>query len=242
MLFGKELANKTRWRWLIGEVAVVIIGVLAALSIEQAWSDRQDRNLEIEYLKTIRSAVLGDIEYVDGFSQDQLKIKMDALEAIGPVVRGFEPIPENVEEFLRNTSLGAIGGISPTYRVTRSTFDDLVSTGNLRLISDADVRRGIVSYYASYDIQFTRVVERLTDYPAYVHGIIPAELRDDMHKEDLDSFNVDRAIEKVMNDEFQTLVNREYNLALFMKGTYVTYLRSANTFLNNLEAHIQRLD
>jgi len=35
-----RLINKTRWRWFVGELIVVIVGVLVALSIEQAWSDR----------------------------------------------------------------------------------------------------------------------------------------------------------------------------------------------------------
>ncbi len=115
MLFGRQLTNVARWRWLVGEVIVIIIGVLAALSIEQAWSERNDRILEIEYLKTIRSAVQDDIRYVAGFSRDQLIIKMDALEAIGPVARGFEPVPDDVEAFFRNISLAAVGGASPTY-------------------------------------------------------------------------------------------------------------------------------
>lgn len=45
MLFGKHLIGEVRWRWLVGEVFVVILGVLIALSIEQIWSDRLDREL-----------------------------------------------------------------------------------------------------------------------------------------------------------------------------------------------------
>lgn len=75
-----RLINKTRWRWFVGELIVVIVGVLVALSIEQAWSDRKDRDLELEYLRTIQAAVIADIETVEGFLSARLEM------TIGPVV------------------------------------------------------------------------------------------------------------------------------------------------------------
>lgn len=85
--------------------------------------------MELAYLKRIHAAVLRDIDFVDDFSRRITTTKMDALEAVGPVVRGFEPLPKDVETFLSNVSLGAIAGVSPTYFVRRSTFEDLISTG-----------------------------------------------------------------------------------------------------------------
>lgn len=242
MRIDRKIANPVRWHWLIGETLVVVIGVLVPLGIEQAWSDRQDRELELAYLKRIHAAVLRDIDFVDDFSRRSTTLKMDALDAVGPVVRGFEPLPKDVETFLSNVSLGAIGGVSPTYFVRRSTFEDLISTGNLRLISDADLRNAIVLYYSVYEIQHKRIVERLTEYPAFVHGIVPAELRNDLNLAAFKSFNFDRAIEKVMSDEFQTLLNREYNLGLFMRREQARFLSSAKEFLQQLEAQIEQLD
>lgn len=56
------------------------------------------------------------------------------------------------------------------------------------------------------------------------------------------SFNIDRAIEKVTSDEFQTLLNREYNLGLFMRREQARFLSSAKEFLQQLEAQIEQLD
>jgi hypothetical protein len=108
--------------------------------------------------------------------------------------------------------MAAIGGVSPTYVVRRSTFDDLVSTGNLRLISDSQVRTKITSYCASYDVRYRRTSARLTGYPAFVVGLLPSELRNELTLTAMESFNVDRAIETIMSDEFETLLNREQNL------------------------------
>jgi len=242
MRIDNKLRDGIRWRWLIGETLVIVIGVLIALGIEQAWSDRQDREFELAYLKRIHADVLRDIDFVDGFSRRRLAMKMDALDTIGPVVRGVRPLPGDVETFFKNVSRGAIGGVSPTYFVRRSTFEDLISTGNLRLINDANLRTQIVSYYTVYDIQYNRIVERLTDYPAFVHGIVPAELRNELNLAAIQPFNVDRAIEQVMSDEFQTLLNREYNLGLFMRWEQARSLSTAKEFLQQLEAQIDELD
>jgi len=242
MFFNRHLVGEARWRWLVGEVFVVIIGILAALSIEQAWSDRLDRNLELKYLKTIRSAVQADIGFIDDYLQERLKIKMNAIEAVGPVVRGLAPVPENVELFLTNIGMGAIGGVSPTYVVKRETYDDLVSTGNLRLVSDSRIRKEITSYYARYDTRYARTVARLTGYPAFVLGIVPSELRGELNLEAMESFNVSRAIEAVMSDEFETLLNREQNLGFFMQQSNAQFLERTQIFLHDLDTHIEQLD
>lgn len=45
-----------------------------------------------------------------------------------------------------------------------------------------------------------------------------------------------------MSDEFQTLLNREYNLGLFMRREQARFLSSAKEFLQQLEAQIEQLD
>jgi hypothetical protein len=242
MFLGRHLVGKARWRWLVGEVLVVIIGVLAALSIEQTWSDRLDRQLELEYLKTIRTAVQADIDYVTETAQKRLKLKMDAIDAIGPVVRGFAPIPDDVGFFLTNVGMAAVAGISPTHVVRRGVFDDLISTGNLRLITDSQIRKAIPAYYEGYDVQYRRTVTRLTEYPEFVLGILPSELRDEVDLAAMESFNVDRAIEAIMSDRFETLFNREQNFGFFMESSYAQFLSRARAFLDELDAHIKHLE
>jgi hypothetical protein len=167
---------------------------------------------------------------------------MDAIEAVGPVVRGFAPMPDDLEQFLRNVGKAAIGGVSPTYAVRREVFEDLISTGNLRLLRDPEIRTAIRSYYRSYDIRFQRTVERLTGYPEFVLGILPTELRDDLDQAAMATFNIDRAIEMIMSDQFETLLNREHNLAIFMEWSDADFLASAREFLHNLEQHISQLE
>ena len=242
MLFGRHLVGIERLRWLIGEVFVVIVGVLVALAIDQAWSDRLDRKLELEYLKGMRSAVQGDIEFNAGLRGPSIDRKLAAIEAVGPVVRGFEPIPDDIESFLRNIGMAASGGIAPSLTVSRGAFEELLSTGKFRLITNAQIRTALVQYYITQRAENQRLTARLTGYPEFVLGIYPGELRDELDRQAMTSFNIDRALDAIMSDEFETLFNREHNLAIFMKSRQAYIVETAESLLEELDAQIEELE
>ena len=89
----------SRTRWLLSETLVVVLGVLIALGINNYWIDREERALELQYLKRIHEDVSTDAEVIDQWFGDGLQKKLRALDAIAPIVRGVEPVPENVGLF-----------------------------------------------------------------------------------------------------------------------------------------------
>jgi hypothetical protein len=202
-------------KWLFGETLVVVLGVLIALWINDYWTVRQDRNLEQEYLVRILEDVESDIVYIDNNVSQLLNTKFKALEAIGPVVHGEQAVPEDVESFLKTVSLAGIGGASSTHWVVNTTFQDLVNTGNLRLIRDSTLRRKIATYYEDFDEFFLRSRDRRTGYARFVWTAMPGELRDDMTLDSMQGFGLQNALARVTSEEFQHLWNQEYNFALF---------------------------
>lgn len=233
------LKSGSRLRWLLSETLVVVLGVLIALGLNNYWTDRQERALELQYLRRIHADVSADIELIDLWVGDLLVRKLAALDAIAPIVRGREPVPENVESFLRNVALGGIGGASSTHWVASTTFEDLKATGNLRLIRDADLRTKIARYYDDFDTLFIRSRDRKTGYVAFVHSLLPAELRDDMNLTAMEKFGTDRAVERFTSIEFQNLLSQEYNYAFFnMRNDSL----SSKKLADDLESYIQQLD
>jgi hypothetical protein len=205
----------SKLRWLLSETLVVVLGVLIALGINDYWTERQERALELQYLKRIHADVSIDIEQIDFWVGEQLQRKLRALDAIAPVVRGNQPVPEDVESFLRNVALGGIGGASSTHWVADTTFEDMKSTGNLRLIRNADLRTAIARYYDDFDALYVRSRDRKTGYAMFVHSLLPAELRNDMDLTAMREFDIDRALGRVRSVDFQNLMNQEYNYAYF---------------------------
>ena len=42
--------SESRLHWLVSETLVIVLGVLIALGLDDYWTDRQERDLELEYL------------------------------------------------------------------------------------------------------------------------------------------------------------------------------------------------
>jgi len=205
----------SKLRWLLSETLVVVLGVLIALGLNDYWIARQERALELQYLKRIHADVSADIQQIDFWVGEQLQRKLQALDTIAPIVRGNQPVPEDVESFLRNVALGGIGGASSTHWVADTTFEDMKSTGNLRLIRNADLRTKIARYYDDFDALYVRSRDRKSGYVMFVHSLLPAELRDDMSFTSMKNFDVDRALDGFRSAHFQNLMNQEYNYLYF---------------------------
>lgn len=231
-----------RWRWLFWETLIIVLGVLIAFAVNDFWAERQDRELEIQYLKRLHADIKGDEEWLSDYIETPLVMKFDALDAIAPVVRGREPVPEDLETFLINVTRGGIGGASPTYFVTATAFEDLKATGNLRLIRNTELRSKINRYYVSFENNHPRIVARTTGYFMFVHSILPAEFRQSINMEVIQDFGVDHALEKILSHEFQDLLNQEYNFAYFIQFMYPQYARYSNELAAEVQAYIQQLE
>jgi hypothetical protein len=232
----------TRWRWLFWETLIIVLGVLIAFAVNDYWSDQQDRELEIQYLKRLHADIKTDEAWTTNYNQGPIIRKMAALDAIAPVVRGREPVPDDVDTFLLNVTYGGIGGASPSYFVNRTTFDDLKATGNLRLILDTGIRSKLSTYYFNYDNNHARILARVSGYFMFVHSILPAELRDDFNMEIVEEFGIEHALEKIKSHEFQDLVNQEYNFGYFITRLYAVYASVSKEMAAELQAHIEELE
>ncbi len=196
---------------------MVVLGVLIALAVDDYRVERHDRQLEIDYVQRLRVDLERNLQYISEVWYPGLARKRQALDAIAPVVRGQQAAPDEPHSFLVSVARGGAMGTTANTWVTDTTFKDLIATGNLRLIQDPAVRAAIADYYEGILAETRRVEERFTGYVPFVHSVIPAELRDGLDAAALERFGVDRAMDRVLSEEFRAILNQEYNLLLFME-------------------------
>ena len=103
-----RLLNAPNFRWLIAEMLVIVLGVLIALGLDDAADAREERQLEISYLERLEQELRSDLAYIQEEFQPGVARKKAALEAILPVIRGDQSLPEDPESFFMNISLGGI--------------------------------------------------------------------------------------------------------------------------------------
>ena len=231
--------SRDKFRWFAAETLVVVLGILIALSLDEYMSERQDRVTEIEYVKRLHGTVNADLRYVENLWIPGLRAKRNALEAVLPVVHGHQPVPDDVATFFKNVSMGGIGSATRQSWIADNVFRALVSTGNLRLINDPELRVEISRYYGYTDYMFERLRGRHTGYVAYVHSFLPAELRDDVDLAAYESFGIDFAVSRIMSDEFRGLANAEYNALLFSES--LDFGGRANFLIEQLEQYLTGL-
>jgi hypothetical protein len=137
---------KLDWRYAIGEFSIVLLGVLAALAVDSWNSDRKDRILEGEYV----DSMIADLELDHASIRDAMEFAEYVAGNGRRVLRAIEDrqINGSPEEFARSVNLTGYLRY-PTY--SRATINDLMATGNLRLLRSEAVRNGIAAYYATID-------------------------------------------------------------------------------------------
>jgi hypothetical protein len=122
------------------EFVVITVGVLVALAIDNAWSAHQDRIDEQAYL----SAVLEEIE---GNAASMVLTLRAAAAAEASLDRATHilalGVPEDSTSQFLESLIGATS-FQTTPVISRAVIQDLISTGNLRLIRDPRIRRELL--------------------------------------------------------------------------------------------------
>lgn len=163
---------KFDWPKALGEFLVIVIGVLAALAVDEWRGERDDREIETAYLSRLTVDVERDIQV---FTEEAVVLQtkaafvQDLLD--NTIEQQFSDNPRALMEAKVYSSFRGVPGVA------RSTFDELLSTGRLALIRDVDLRSALSAYYAGY-ASLNEQVNALSpgDYAELVNGSVPGSI------------------------------------------------------------------
>lgn len=142
----RKLATSLRrqdWFTLAVELLVVIVGLFLAFQVDRWWEERDDRELEANYLDRLATEVnrdIEDLEYAIALARTRQGFVDFLIEAAeNPAIAEQEPA----------RFMAAVIQCAYTFTpsLTSHTFDDLRSTGNIGLIREAPVRAALYDYY-----------------------------------------------------------------------------------------------
>ena len=124
------------WFAVLLDFFIVVVGILIAFQITQWNERRQEGVFEITYLKRLAVDLDETISYLVHSDESQTKIK-SVIESTLAILNNSKANDQAlIEAVQRYISKGAWLG---DFKVTRTTFDDLKSTGNLSLIKNEDL-------------------------------------------------------------------------------------------------------
>lgn len=156
----------------IGEIFLVVIGILIALQINN-WNenrklDQQEKSYLNRLIQENKSDVLTFAAEIERLEMNNEKIS-NLSNAFKDKDSSDSLLVQSVSEFM------IYGSLYPRFNPSISTYEDLSSTGNLGIIKDTGLRDQIVKHYQSYqavewDYKINTDWATPIDAPLFIHA------------------------------------------------------------------------
>ena len=161
---------KLNWRYALGEILIVIIGITIAFSLNKWAQNKQQESQKQQYLVNLKSELEADKEALEN-NVEQLRIKMATVDKIIPVLGGDD----------NNAKMAVINDIFSVSRLSNFSANDityhtLINSGDLKLLDDFALKTAIQRHYSNYE-------DMMKDY----------ERQENIHKEYLGRYFIQNA-------------------------------------------------
>ena len=228
----------------IGEILLVVIGILIALQVNNWNESRNNRAAERKYLQDLVENVEADIISIEWAKRrDSLKMIDSKM-----IIEAFQnkALTQNAEVFRQRIINIAV---IPRLTLKNIVFEDLISSGKLHLIKEDSIRHQIQNYYQLSD----RLDEKLTFNNAAILDVVmkigenldlnsifessyPEEQRAEVDSLDLSFF--DRTTDDPLVRNFVDKMTIRRNITRLNNNSYRLNLRTAEKLQKNIEAYL----
>lgn len=231
---------KLDWQYAVGELFIVVAGVLVALAIDQ-WNDgrleRQEADDLLQHMLMDLQTDVADIEQMIRLVGD----KEQSLLRLRSVFDSGQR-PENETQFLQDIITGADWGWNQV-RPRNSTYQEALSSGKFGLIRDSGLRLEISRYYFDFMNMFNRADARETLFPHLSFQYVPRSRVSDIWENLL---NLDagaspgetaRLVDGALRSPIREHVIGEINLARFILHLGTNIRQRCKALIERIEAY-----
>lgn len=138
----KGKRKKIRWTYYILELAVVFIGVTAGFLLNNWREDATEKKLEQKYLVSFLNDVQLDETNLDSIIVHSQTTIDTLLSIVKETAVSNQPLTEEHAQSII-TAILYVEWLSPV----NDTYEDIINSGNLNLISNYQLKEDISSYY-----------------------------------------------------------------------------------------------
>jgi len=142
----------------IGEIILVVIGILIALQINNSNNKRIETEREFKYLKNIRLDLKKDLENLE-YNIDFRRKKSLGTEKLISQING-QPIQD-----LNETTYNVVNTLyQERFQPSNVTYNDLVSSGNMNLISNDSIKIHLFELSLLYQQNLFNIEHETAEY------------------------------------------------------------------------------
>ena len=140
----------------IGEICLVVIGILIALQIDNWNEDRKSLRLKVTYLEALVVDIQSDIANFNAWKDGN-----DNAEAEGVYLLEFLENRTTSLDSQRLARSFLMSQYKPAISLSSSTYNDLTNSGNIAVFKDLDFKKQLDEYYKT-DIWANKIDDRIT--------------------------------------------------------------------------------
>ena len=224
-----------------------MIGILLALQVNNWNENRLSRMEEREAISRLIVDLEIELSGLDGHIK-RANRKLEGLSRVEQVL--FEGTVVDTRSFLEDVTWGSFFGWNQG-DISRSTYDDLVESGNFGVIRSPEVRTQISAYYDTAETNQDRMKSRQTPYPDITYQLIPrqvghfTELRaigDTDLRLELTDEQLRSNAESVLESDIRHYVTAEQNLGLFVREFWIVLQLEAGDLVEVLKEYQKEIE
>lgn len=218
------------FKYAIGEIILVVIGILIALSINNWNETNKGRSKERKYLINLSKEIKVDSIRLESGWFSNMPRKIKSLNNTKKFISG-KYVPNDTIKFIDDVGFGGVNSRA-SFSGQFRTYKELLSTGNLSLISNDELRQFIVDYYSGKEFIDQYANNIRTEYATYTNSFKV------FNSKFPDSINVDeipRMLKKIKTDAFYGLINQELTYAHSLTRALERSKKSAYDLHNKIE-------
>ena len=194
----------------VGEIFLVVIGILIAVSIDN-WNDERIKQEEgIEYRKRLIDNLITDNQNISKRITFFNQVYAYGKSAESHLRDGFSQNPEDQWKFIFDAY--QVSQIWPI-RTTVTTYNELQNNGVLQYLAEDSILQMVSSYYLDHTEQLAQINEGTTAYREFIRGAVPLRLQHYMWENCFELRDLENQQFKPCDlpSEFQIDINLVYN-------------------------------
>lgn len=217
----------------VGEILLVVIGILIAVSINNTSAEKKTRGKELALLQEMQknlSTDLQDVRYNVAGNKGRIRANQAVLKALEDRAALDDSLKHHFANILGN------------YQISENTaaWENLKSVG-IDLISDDSLRNAISALYSTKYVYIENVEKGLDD--GYQWGLVYPQVLEHLNMEALWKAATPVDHERLMDDrKFQEVLKMNLFIRNYMQGQYEMIEREITSILEMLDAHVKRLE
>ena len=153
---------KEKWAEYLIEIIVITIGIFGAFMLDNWNTSRQERALELQYLNRFQEELLLQKSLIDSTEL----FYSEKIEIAKSILSDYQQYQDLTKIDSLNFKLGSLMWVNLAPNIN-SAFNDISTSGQMRLILNSDLREQIVEFYENNNSRFNSVSSNYSEvfYP-----------------------------------------------------------------------------